>query len=329
MIKPAEKVTGDAFSSKKRVSRKTVKEWIFAYSFLVYPLLLFAVFYVYVNIDSFILAFQDVNIDGSRTFAGWAHFKYFLTELFAESGLIKISFTNSIKIYLVGLCISMPLQLIFSYLLFKKCFAHRLIRILVMMPSIISSFVFCLVFRSFAGSSLQSLMKSLGFINFPNLMDNSNYVFGTTIFYSVWSSFSSSLIIYPNAMRSVDPGIYESAQIDGMCTMFQEFRYIILPLIFPTLSTFLVLGFAAMMTDSGALVPFFMYSAPSTAYNMGYYLTVQIFSESNPMNYPGVAAAGMLLTVVVAPLTLLVRYVLDRIDPTREDGIYGKKRKTA
>ena len=325
-MKPQTKIT-DGEKKTVRISRKTAKEWAFSYAFLAYPLLLFAVFYVYVNFDSFVLAFQDVNLDGTRVFAGWKHFSYFINALFAEEGLIKISFLNSMKMYVAGLLISLPLQLLFSYMLFKKCFAHQVIRVLIMMPSIISTFVFCLVFRNFAGATLQEIMRSWGFVNFPNLMDNSNYTFGTTLFYSIWISFSSSLIIYPNAMRSIDPAIYESAQIDGMCTMWQEMRYIILPLIFPTLSTFLVLGFSAMMTDSGALVPFFRYSAPAPAYNMGYYLTVQVFNESNPMNFPGVAATGMVLTAFIAPLTLLIRYVLDKIDPTSEDSVYGKKRK--
>lgn len=309
---------------KRRFSRKIVRERTFVYLFLAYPLLLFAVFYVYVNVDSFVLAFQQVNIDSTREFVGLSNFKHFLSELFSGEGLIRISFINSLIIYAVGICVSLPLQLLFSYMLFKKCFAHKVIRVLIMMPSIISTFVFCLVFSNFAGSALQATMRSLGFENFPNLMDNSKYVFGTTLFYSIWVSFSTSLIIYPNAMRSIDPGIYESAQIDGVCTMWQELRHIILPLIFPTLSTFLVLGFAAMMTDSGALVPFFMYSAPAPAYNMGYYLTVQVFSEPNPMKYPGAAAAGMILTIVIAPLTILLRYFLDRIDPTG-DGTNGNK----
>ena len=312
-------------NKKSRLAKKTVVEWVFCYGFLAYPLILFVVFYVYVNLNSFVMAFQNINLDGSRNFVGFAHFTDFITSVFAESGVIKISFINSLIMYAVGLCISMPLQLLFSYMLFKKCFGHQLIRVLIMMPSIISTFVFCLVFRNFAGASLQSFMQSVGFENFPNLMDDSKYTFGTTLFYSVWVSFSTSLIIYPNAMRSIDPAIYESSQIDGICTLWQELFYIILPLIFPTLSTFLVLGFSAIMSDPGALVAFFMYSAPASAYNMGYYLTVQIFNESNPMNYPGVSAAGMVLTVVIAPLTLLLRHVLDRLDPTGEGKTYGKK----
>ena len=37
-----------------------------------------------------------------------------------------------------------------------------------------------------------------------------------TIFYMIWSSFSTSLIVYPNAMNSINPEIIEAAHIDGV-----------------------------------------------------------------------------------------------------------------
>ncbi len=306
-------------NKKRKFTRKIAKEWSFCYLFLIYPLALFAIFYVYVNVNSFVMAFQRINIDGTRDFIGFDNFATFFKSLTAEEGLLKISFWNSIIKFLIGNLVALPLQLLFSYMLFKKCFANRLIRILVMMPSIISSYIFTLVFRNFAGAPLQSFMQlNMGLKNFPNLMDDSRYVFGTTVFYTIWVSFSTSLIIYPNAMRSIDPAIFESAKIDGMCTIWQELWYIILPLIFPTLTTFLVLGVAAIFTDSGPLIAFYMYESPPEAYNMGYYLTVQVFNNSNPIRFPGVAAGGMILTLIIAPLTLLTRWYLEKINPVQE-----------
>ncbi len=302
-------------NSHKKLTKKRVQEIAFAYSFLAYTLILFAVFYVYVNVDSLVMAFQKINIDGTRTFFGFENFKNFISKLFANNSLIGISFRNSLIMYFIGLFITLPLQIIFSYMLFKKCFAHKVIRVLVLMPSIISGFVYAMVFRNFAGAELQKTMVMWGFENFPNLLDDSRYVFGTTIFYGIWLAFSTSLIVYPNAMRSIDPGIYESASIDGIYTMWQELRYIILPLIFPTLSTFLITGFAGIMTNSGCLIAFYMYSAPSEAYNMGYYLTVQIFNDPNPIRYPEVAAGGITLTMIMAPLTMLFKRLLDKMDP--------------
>lgn len=307
-------MTNSIEKKKKKISSKQLKEWAFAYSFLAYPLILFLIFYVYINLNSFVLAFQDINLDNSRTFAGFAHFREFLEGLFSNGGLIRTSFVNSLIMYFMGLLITMPLQLLFSYMMFKECFANKLIKIIIMVPSMISGMVYSLVFLNFIQEPFTKIMQGLGVVDFPNLLNV--YPFQTTLFYGIWLSFSSSLILYPNAMRSIDPAIFESAKIDGMYSMWQEMRYIILPLIFPTLSTFLVLGFANIMSDSGALIPFFRYSAPESAYNMGYYMTVQVFGDlSNPKNMPTVAAGGMILTIVVAPFTLLLNRFLNKINP--------------
>ena len=127
-------------------------------------------------------------------------------------------------------------------------------------------------------------MRMKGFQKFPNFV--SDRPFGTTLFFSLWISFSSSLIVYPNAMRSIDPALFESAQIDGMTTMWQELIYIILPLIFPTITTYLVVGFASIMSDSGALIPFYMDRADESAWNMGYFMYKQVFFDAHPSEYP-------------------------------------------
>ena len=120
-------------------------------------------------------------------------------------------------------------------------------------------------------------------------------------------------------MRSIDPALFESAKIDGLSTMWQELRYIILPLIFPTLSTFLILGFSGIFSGSGPLVAFYMYSAPAQAYNMGYYMLVKTLAQAtNPTGYPQISAAGMMLTIIMAPLTLLLRSFLEKVSPVEE-----------
>ena len=188
-----------------------------------------------------------------------------------------------------------------------------------MVPSIVGGFVYSMVFKIFAGTPVQQVMQAIGFENFPNLMEEGRYVFGTTMFYSIWTSFSSSLIIYPNAMRSIDPALFESAKIDGMSSMWQELWYIVLPLIYPTLTTFFVTGFSAIFSDAGPLVAFFMYSGPPESYNIGYLMTVQIFSDaSSTANLPKVSAAGFVLTLIVGPLTLLLRWGLDKLSPLED-----------
>ena len=301
--------------------RKIKKNWrksLFVGGVLAYPLLCFLVFYVFVNANSIIMAFQRIDVYGNKTFYGIENFRAYFGKMFGGSGsLVATSIKNSLLMYAINLVICLPLYILFSYMLYKKCFLHRTIRFIVMVPQVVSSFVICMLFKNFTGGALPDLMKSLGVDNFPNLLKDVKYMFPTSLFYMIWISFAGSLIVYPNAMKEIDQGITESAQIDGVETMWQELKYIILPLIFPTLSTFLITGFAGIFLNCGPLIEFYLYEADTGIYNMGYYFVSKVMTGKT-IEYPELAAGGLILTFVSAPLTYLVKFILDKLDPVED-----------
>lgn len=305
----------------ERSKRNKLKKNLFVYSLIAYPLILFLIFYVVVNFNSILLAFQ--TIDGSgKSFAGLNNFKTFLSEMFGEGNLLSYSFINSIKMYFINLVVCMPLYVFFSYLLFKKCFLNKTVSFLVMIPSIMSGLVIALIFVNFIGSNgpLTFIMERTGWNGgkWLNLLYDEKYAFGTTLFYMIWLSFATSLIVYPTAMRGINPEVLESAKIDGISNMFQELWYIILPLIYPTLTTFLITGFAAIFSTSGPLLEFYYTDAPDYVSNMGYYFTKMILVDGTEFSYPKYAAGGIILTIIVAPLTILLKWALVKFGPATE-----------
>ena len=298
-----------------------VKDNLFVYSLIGYPLILFCIFYIGINFNSIILAFQSIDGAGKH-FAGFKNFQLFWQEMTSSGNLLFYSLINSLKMYAINLVICMPLYICFSYLLFKKCLFNWVISFLVMIPSIMSGLVISLVFVNFIGSNgpLTELCRIFG-INegkWLNLLYSEEYAFGTTLFYSIWLSFSTSLLVYPTAMRGISPEVFESAKIDGVSNMFQELRYIILPLIYPTLTTFLVTGFAAIFSNGGPLLEFYYTEAPSYVSNMGYYFTRAVLVDATEFSYPKYAAGGLILTVLIGPLTLLLKRFLEKFDYTVE-----------
>lgn len=305
----------------ERSKRNKLKKNLFVYSLIAYPLILFLIFYVVVNFNSILLAFQ--TIDGSgKSFAGLNNFKTFLSEMFGEGNLLSYSFINSIKMYFINLVVCMPLYVFFSYLLFKKCFLNKTVSFLVMIPSIMSGLVIALIFVNFIGSNgpLTFIMERTGWNGgkWLNLLYDEKYAFGTTLFYMIWLSFATSLIVYPTAMRGINPEVLESAKIDGISNMFQELWYIILPLIYPTLTTFLITGFAVIFSTSGPLLEFYYTDAPDYVSNMGYYFTKMILVDGTEFSYPKYAAGGIILTIIVAPLTILLKWALEKFGPATE-----------
>lgn len=301
---------------KKTTSKKKLSEYAFILSMITYPLILFFVFYICINFNSILMAFQNIDFSGSVTWVGFANFKDFLQQLVTDNPYLKISFKNSLVMYSVNLVTCLPLYILFSYMLFKKCLFHKTIRLVVMIPSIVSGVLMSMVFLKFIDWVIPDIaLRFFGKERFPNLMRDPDYSFGMIIFYMIWTSFSTSLIVYPNAMNAIAPEIIEAGHIDGVDSMFQELWYIILPLIYPTLSTFLVTGFAGILSNSGPLTTFYLYNAPYETYNMGYYYLVQTAHVSDPSGYPVLAAGGLIMTLLVAPLTHLLNKLLEKFGP--------------
>ena len=288
---------GTPAPKKRKVLEQKYKNYIFVLLCLIYPVGLWAFFFFTTNIKSIVLAFQEIDYYGKATFNGFNNFKAFFEMLFKDGDYLGISFINTLKNYIIPLVICMPLYLIFSYYIFKKTRGSKFVQFVSMIP-------IC-----------QSLFNIK---DFPKLFSDPKYTYGVTLFYTIWLSFSTSLIVYPNAMNSIQQEIFESSELDGIDNFFSEMWYIILPLIYPTLSTFLITGFTSFLMNSGSLVTFWLGSAPLETYNLGYYYYVKTFIEANEMGYPILSAGGLIMTLIVAPLTLLLKWALEKFGPSED-----------
>lgn len=186
----------------KNFSKVKLKKYGFVWTIMAYPMLLFIVFYLVCNFGSLVMAFQKRDFLGNVTgWVGFANFTKFVKDI-AETELMSTALKNTCLMYGTDLLIVLPLQLLFSYYLFRKIPGHKAIRFIVMLPSIISGFVVCLVFKKFVEGALPSMMKNLfGLKTFPNLISEVKYTFKTVLFYNVWMSFTTALVMYSNAMN--------------------------------------------------------------------------------------------------------------------------------
>ncbi len=301
-------------NAKKGLNTASVKRGFFIAAMLVVPLASFLIFYVYMNLNSFGMAFTSIDIYGKSTFVGFDNFKFFLNSLKGDSQ-VGLSLKNSITMWILSFGISMPLYLIFSYFIYKKMIGNKMFYILSMIPQIVSTFVFALVYKRFVESALPDIMGALGYDDFPQLIYDERYALGNNLFFSIWLSFGTSVMVYSNAMTAVSVDIIESAHIDGVNDV-EEFFSIILPMIWPTLSTYVITGVVSFFTWSGSLLTFYMYDAPPAIWGFGYYITRTVKTATDYMGYPLVATSGLCVTVITAPLVFLVKFIMDKLDRT-------------
>ena len=75
--------------NKKRIDN------LFVLSILIIPLISFAIFYVYVNLNSFVLAFQSIDVYGDYEWVGLKNITEFLNGLKGDSR-VGLSVKNSL-----------------------------------------------------------------------------------------------------------------------------------------------------------------------------------------------------------------------------------------
>ena len=133
----------------------------------------------------------------------------------------------------------------------------------------------------------------------------------TVIFYNVWVCFGAQLLIYTGAMDQIAPEIIEAGKVDGV-TPIREFFSIVLPIILPTVSTFVIANVATLFTNQANLYSFFGQRVQPANYTLGYHLYAMLGENTDHMDkYPYASALGILCTLIALPLTMLVRRLLN------------------
>ena len=109
---------------QKTMTTKRRNEAIFFTCLVAYPMIQFLIFYVAVNINSILLAFQDYNVEtATYSYLGFENlfenFKDFINDMQGTQSMITAT-KNSIALYACTLFIALPLNLIFSYFMYKR-----------------------------------------------------------------------------------------------------------------------------------------------------------------------------------------------------------------
>ena len=277
------------------------------------PSLQFLFFYVFVNINSFLLAFKLFDGNITKYHFGWDNFSRWFTNENKNAELIA-AIGISLKSYLISFVITVPLGLFFSYYMFKRMPASKLFRVLLFMPSIISGAVLAAIFKQ-----ATALAFGGGFGLFKQWFDvsinfwDSEHKYASTMFFNIFTSFGTSVLMYTNKMDSIDPEMIESAHLDGADGV-KEFWYIILPQAFSIVQVFLMTGFAAIFSNQLNALMLFDYNVGPEIQTVGYMLWRGVASAGGDITQMGpYAALGLMITFIIVPLTFLLRWTMQKV----------------
>ena len=289
-----------------------IKEKLWLLLLVGIPILQFLLLFVWVKIDSVVLAFQEYtgNPSSEFVFAGMSNFAEVFSSIFVTRELGKM-FLNSIKVYLIGFAF-FPIHILVAYIIWYKVPLAGAYKVILYLPSILPGMVFTLAYKYFLELGLPVLTANPAS---GDLLYNPNSAFFALMFYQVFMGLPSGLVIYLGTISGVNESVVEYARLDGL-GMFGQLWHIVLPHIFPTVSAFIVAGVCGILTADCGLYSFFGENAPSKLHTIGYHM--QVYTLKGKRYYPYLSALGLVITAVAIPITFTVRRLLEKYGPSED-----------
>ena len=289
------------------------KDLIFACCMLAVPLANFIVYWILPNYQSIIMAFQTPLNDEFTLI----NFERFFTALADPDDGVRYDLINAFVLFFWGTFVALPLVIFMSYIIFKKIAGYKIFRVIFYLPSILGAAVTASLFRYMvhSGGPIETLLVNMGVpIDVQlGLLGSGDTGFTMVIIYSLWTCVGSNMIMLSGAMNRVPTDIFESARIDGV-GFWREFFQIVIPLIWPTITTMLVSSMTGIFTNYAAT----QLLTPTTprSQTIGWYIvrhtTAAGNSTSNEIyNYP--AAVGLIFTCVGLPMVMGTKWLCERI----------------
>jgi ABC-type sugar transport system permease subunit len=308
---------------KPKTGKNKMKTWdkIFIVSILILPIAYFLVFWLYANLQSFAMAFQLPTGAWDTEFITWK-------SVFArfQDGELWGALRNTF-LYFAKDLIFLPFHVIVAYFLFRRVPGYRIYQVALYIPAMISGVVYVTAFKEFLsadgpiGVLIQKCIDSPGAFGrwfsskipeIPEFFKNETYATPTILIYTIWLGWAGNMLLLGGSMARIPVEVLESARLDGV-NIFQEIFIMIFPLLWNTLSTFIILQMTGVFGAGGPILLFMGNSAQDYGTTtLGYWIFIQI-KYTGESAYNEVAATGLLLTAVGVPIILTIRKLIEKI----------------
>lgn len=301
------------FPKREKIAKlgaKRRKDAFFVYGMLLLPLIQFGIFYIGVNINSIMMTFQRY-VDGEYQWAGFYNFE-FVWKDFISQDIFGSVVKNSVLSFVIVQLMS-PLILFATYFIYRKFVGYRFFKIMLFLPTIISIVITVTIYKKVCDVAIPAIWSNLFNMSIRGLLSNPDTRYGAVMFFYLWLSFGSLMLMYLGAMNGISDSISEAARLDG-ANNIQEFIYIVFPMIYPTFSTLFYTSVATIFTNQINLYSLWGISAPPAVMTFGYYLYREV-SMAGEARYPGLATLGVMMTLVAAPLTFFFKWLLQKLGP--------------
>jgi putative aldouronate transport system permease protein len=281
--------------------RRKMWQYRAIYLMIIPVFIYFAVFTFYPLGLGLVQSFQKVKLIGAAKFIGLDNYRF----IFSDSIFIK-SLRNSVVVGTVSLFINLAVAMVLTISVneIRNKPAQSVIQTVTFLPYLFSWTVV-------GGMWLQILAHNGMANNFMQMLGIARVPFFTSpvwgrpviLFTNAWKQAGYFIVLMLASVVSIDPTIYEAARIDGASRM-KQITYIIIPQIWPTVKTLLVLGATGVLRNFDQVL---IMNRPATKDSIRTIL-LYIYEEGiTKMKIGTATAAATVVMIITLVITIIVR----------------------
>lgn len=300
------KITWDTIVSQKQLI------------FMSFPFLIYVIIFSYFPIWGWLMAFQNFQPAKSFFDQEWVGLQQFKFLFFDESflGVLRNTFAMSIINIALGFITAIILAVLLNEI--KNVFFKRVVQTVSYLPHFLSWVIVTgLVATALSTEDgiINTLLMSLHLIKEPVLwLSKGEYFWGIIGAAHVWKEVGWNTIIYLAAIASIDPALYEAAEVDG-ANRFHKILHITLPGIKSTFMVLLIMSIGHAL-DAGFEAQWLLRNPQVFDWSD----TIDIFTLRYGIqigNYSLATAAGIFKTVVSVTLLFFANSIAGKLGEER------------
>ncbi len=214
---------------------------------MVLPVIIYFICFHYMPMYGAIIAFKDFKPQLGIMGSPWVGFENF-QKFFTNPSFASILW-NTLRISLTSLVFGFPAPIILA-LLINEIRSQKFAKVVqnaTYLPHFISLVVICGLIRNFTMDTgiINTILEFFGFER-KSLLNYPEYFTSIYVVSDIWQQMGWDSIVYLAALTSVDPQLYESADLDG-ANGWKKALHITLPGIMPTIATMLILRVGSLL----------------------------------------------------------------------------------
>ncbi|SFE77677.1 putative aldouronate transport system permease protein [Paenibacillus algorifonticola] len=266
-----------------------------------------------------VIAFQDYSIFKGILDSKWIgieHFSKFMSDPYFWK-LVR----NTLLLAFFNLLFVFPIPIIFALFVneVRLSAVKRFVQTLSFFPYFISSAVIVSILYKVLSPQGGLVNQMLNLAGFESVffMADPGWFRPLYVMLNVWQLFGYSAIIYMAAMTSIDPHLYEAADIDG-ANRFKKIINVTLPSISSTIVVMFILAIGQILTvDLDKILLMYNPSIYDTADVIQSYVYRQAFASDGFPNYSFGAAVGLMQSVIAFVLVMMANKVSKKYSESR------------